>query len=198
MCTFGLSGCRVKPRPGLHTTARELQTCTFQGPGASKHHQNSTRRPPERHRNCETVAGKGRKSVKFCSPHPSGLHPSGLQARPSFARTKFGQTKFGQDQVWPSMAGRMGGSEGGGAERSKGWRGQREGGGPREWRDNQYSQCFCEGDAFTETLLMSAFRVSTGLHVEHRRPKAGDAPHERLLKLNGGGSGVLGFWGFGV
>ena len=28
------------------------------------------------------------------------------------------------------------------------------------------------GDAFTETRLMSAFRVSTGLHVEHRRPKA--------------------------
>ena len=37
MCTFGLSGCRVKPwrplgRPELHTTARALQTCTFQGP----------------------------------------------------------------------------------------------------------------------------------------------------------------------
>ena len=39
---------RVKPRPGLHTTTRELQTCTFERPGASKHHQNSTRRPPER------------------------------------------------------------------------------------------------------------------------------------------------------
>ena len=30
-------------------------------------------------------------------------------------------------------------------------------------------------DAFTQTRLMSAFRVSTGLHVEHRRPKAGAA-----------------------
>ena len=39
------------------------------------------------------------------------------------------------------------------------------------------------GDAFTETLLMPAFRVSTGLHVEHRRPKSGDAPHEGLLKV---------------
>ena len=28
-----------------HTTARELQTCTLEGPGASKHHQNSTRKP---------------------------------------------------------------------------------------------------------------------------------------------------------
>ena len=26
--------------PGLHTTTRELQTCTFQGPGASKHQNN--------------------------------------------------------------------------------------------------------------------------------------------------------------
>ena len=54
--------------PGFHTTARELQTCTFQGTYASKHHQNSTRRPPKRHRNSETVAGKGRKSAKFLAP----------------------------------------------------------------------------------------------------------------------------------
>ena len=39
---------------------------------------------------------------------------------------------------------------------------------------------------------------STGLHVEHRRPKAGDAPHEGLLKSKGGGLGVLGFGGLGV
>ena len=38
---------------------------------------------------------------------------------------------------------------------------------------------------------MSAFQVSTGLHVEHRRPKAGDAPHEGLLKVE-----RRGFWGF--
>ena len=30
--------------PGLHTTTRELQTCTFDGPGASKHHRKTTRR----------------------------------------------------------------------------------------------------------------------------------------------------------
>ena len=34
--------------PGFHTTARELQTCTLEGPGLQTHHQNSTRRPPER------------------------------------------------------------------------------------------------------------------------------------------------------
>ena len=43
------------------------------------------------------------------------------------------------------------------------------------------------------TRLVSAFRVSMGLHVEHRRPKAGDAPHEGLLKVE-----RRGFWGFRV
>ena len=55
-------GLRVKPRrfpgpPGLHTTTRELQTCTFERPSASKHHHNSTRRPPERNKKSEIVAG---------------------------------------------------------------------------------------------------------------------------------------------
>ena len=47
MCTFGLSDCGVKPQaasgpPGLHTTTRELQTRTFERPGAS----NTTKIPP--------------------------------------------------------------------------------------------------------------------------------------------------------
>ena len=46
------------------------------------------------------------------------------------------------------------------------------------------------GNAFTQTRLLSPFRVSTGLHVEHRRPKVGDARHEGLLKSKGGGLGV--------
>ena len=49
MCMFGVLGLSSAPKPpGLHTTARELQTCTFEGPGLQKHHQNSTRRHPER------------------------------------------------------------------------------------------------------------------------------------------------------
>ena len=43
MCTFGLSGCRVKPRrphqtgpPGLAHDSPRLQTCTFEGSRASK------------------------------------------------------------------------------------------------------------------------------------------------------------------
>ena len=36
--------------------------------------------------------------------------------------------------------------------------------------------------AYTNTDGLSAFWV-LGLHVEHRRPKAGDAPYEGLLKV---------------
>ena len=64
-------------RPGSTRQPETLQTCTFQGTRASKHHQNSTRRPPERHRNSETVAGKGRKSAKCWALPPFGAPPSG-------------------------------------------------------------------------------------------------------------------------
>ena len=50
---------------GFHTTARELQTCTLEGPGLQKHHQNSTRRHPERHKKSEMVAGEGKKARNF-------------------------------------------------------------------------------------------------------------------------------------
>ena len=69
-------------------------------------------------------------------------------------------------------------------------------------RDNQYSPC-CEGVAGPKPATLSHKHglcppfVSTGLHVEHRRPKARDAPHEGLLKSKGGGLGVLGFRGLG-
>ena len=66
MCTFGLSGCRVKPR-------RPHQTGPLEGSGTS----NSTRRPPERDRNNETVAGKGRKKREILGPPPFGAPPSG-------------------------------------------------------------------------------------------------------------------------
>ena len=98
-------------------------------------------------------------------------------ARPSLAKTKFGQTKFGQDQVWPDQV-----------------------------RDNQYSPCFCEGVAGRRPATFSHKHglcppfVSTGLHVEHRRPKAGNAPHEGLLKSRGGvwRLGVQVFWVLGL
>ena len=43
------------------------------------------------------------------------------------------------------------------------------------------------GDAFTQTWFMSAFRVSTGLHVEHRRPVL----HMKVCSRSKGGG--LGF-----
>ena len=105
-------------RRGSHTTAQELQTCTFEGSGASEHHQNSTRRPPERHNENETEAGKGRKSAKFWAPHPSGPHPSGTlrgrfgqnrSIKVGQSRSKFsGQSRFGQSRNWPKSVNKDG------------------------------------------------------------------------------------------
>ena len=47
----------------------------FRAPALQNTTKNSTRRPPERHRNSETVAGKGRKSAKFWAPPPFGAPP---------------------------------------------------------------------------------------------------------------------------
>ena len=58
--------------PGLHATARELLTCTFQGPGAS----NTTKIPrkdlQERKGRKKIVAREGKKSATFWALHPSG------------------------------------------------------------------------------------------------------------------------------
>ena len=51
--------------PGLHTTARELQTCTLEGPGASKHHENSTRKLPGREERKTIVVEEGKKCEIF-------------------------------------------------------------------------------------------------------------------------------------
>ena len=64
--------------PGFHTTARDLQTCTFEGPGASKHHQNSTKGPPERDtKRAKRWRAREKKARNFGHP-PSGPHPSGV------------------------------------------------------------------------------------------------------------------------
>ena len=96
MCTFGLSGCRVKPRrphqtgpPGLAHDSPNSKRAQTRGTCASKHHQNSTRRPPERHRNSETVAGREEKARNFGpptlrGPTLSGPHPFGAFGAPLF------------------------------------------------------------------------------------------------------------------
>ena len=85
MCTFGLSGCRVKPRrphqtgpPGLAHDSPRTPNVHISGPRRFKHHQNSTKGPQERERRKKIVAEEGKKSGKCWAPHPSGLHPSGL------------------------------------------------------------------------------------------------------------------------
>ena len=71
---LGLSPAALGP-PGLHTTARELQTRTFQGPCASTKIQRKD--PTEREERKKIVAGEGTKSAKFWALHPSGPHPFG-------------------------------------------------------------------------------------------------------------------------
>ena len=82
MCTFGLSGCHVKPG-GHQTGPPELAHDSLRTPNVHisghlrfKHHQNSTKGPQERERRKKIVAEEGKKT-KFWAPHPSGLHPSG-------------------------------------------------------------------------------------------------------------------------
>ena len=55
----------VEGPPGLHTTARELQTCTFQGPGASNTTKIPQKDPKKREERKKIVAGEGKKRAKF-------------------------------------------------------------------------------------------------------------------------------------
>ena len=54
---------------GFHTTARKLQTCTFEGPGAS----NTTKIPredPQREKKSENGCGRGGKKLEILGPPP--------------------------------------------------------------------------------------------------------------------------------
>ena len=66
-----LSSAALGP-PGLHTTARELQTCTFEGRGFQSHHQ-FHETTPKRGRKNENSGGSGKKkNAKFWASHPAG------------------------------------------------------------------------------------------------------------------------------
>ena len=56
---------------GLHTTARELQTCTFERPGASNTTKIPREDPPEREERMKFPAGE-KKKRKMLGPHPFG------------------------------------------------------------------------------------------------------------------------------
>ena len=78
---------RVDPGRGSHTTARELQTCTFQGPGASnttKIQREDTQRDTMRAKRWREREEKARNfgpptlqgpTLQGSGPHPSGPHP---------------------------------------------------------------------------------------------------------------------------
>ena len=61
--------------PGFHTTARELQTRTFERPGASKHHQNSTRRHQREKKRTKFPAGESKNKSEILGGPGEG--PSG-------------------------------------------------------------------------------------------------------------------------
>ena len=73
MCTFGLSDCRVKPRrphqtrpPGLAHDSRRTPLSAM----ALQHHQNSTKRPPEREKERKWRQEKEKKR-EILGPHRS-------------------------------------------------------------------------------------------------------------------------------
>ena len=93
MCTFGAlglscedpSGPTRRGRRGSHTTARELQTCTFLAPRRFKTPPKFPRkRPKEREKKTKMVAGKGKKKREILGPPPCGSHPSGPHPFGSF------------------------------------------------------------------------------------------------------------------
>ena len=63
--------------PGFHTTARELQTCTFHGPCASKTPPKFHERTPKRENKNKNCGGRGKKKARNFGPPPFGPHPSG-------------------------------------------------------------------------------------------------------------------------
>ena len=87
MCAFGVLGLSCEataaPKPhGFHTTA-ESPNVHISGARSSKHHQNSTRRPPKREERMKIVAGEGKKREILGGPakgfqrRGSGLGVSG-------------------------------------------------------------------------------------------------------------------------
>ena len=100
---------------GSHTTARELQTCTFEGPGASNTTKIPRKKPKEREKRIKTVAGEGKKSAKFWAATLRGPTLRGPQLRgPHFfwvrgptmtpkmlAQIGLAKNWIGQNWLWP-------------------------------------------------------------------------------------------------
>ena len=69
---------KTKARPGVSHDSPRAQTCTFQCPGFQKHHQNSTRRHPERQKKNEKgLEREKKKSEILGGPAEGGLAQGG-------------------------------------------------------------------------------------------------------------------------
>ena len=127
LCTFGLSGCRVKPRRPHQTGAAGARTrqpenskrAHFRAPALEtppKFHERTPREKEER----KLWREEGKKNAKFWVHHPSGLHPSvplfpGLGpppfgappfegptlCRPKIQHRKIGRNRIGRSRNWP-------------------------------------------------------------------------------------------------
>ena len=75
---------------GFHTTAREFQTCTFEGPGASNTTKIPRKDPQEREERVNICGGEGKKARNFGPPTLRGPTPRG----PIFS-------SFGLHPSWP-------------------------------------------------------------------------------------------------
>ena len=73
-------------RSNVHVWA--LQTCTFEGPGLQKHHQNSTRRPPEREEKNEFSGGRGKKERNFGRSRGRAFPGRVIQGAPNRTKPK--------------------------------------------------------------------------------------------------------------
>ena len=103
--------------PRLHTTTRELQARTFQGPCASNT-KIPRKDPQEREERKKIVAEEGKKARNFGphtlrGSHPSGLHPSGLHpSGPHFSQvwapTLRGLHPSGHHNSGPTLRRRVG------------------------------------------------------------------------------------------
>ena len=83
---------------GVSHDNQRAQTCTFEGPGLQKHHQNSTRRHPEKEEKNEFCGGRGKKKERNVGRSGKGGPGKG---GPDTTQHTTNQSRFGQSRFWP-------------------------------------------------------------------------------------------------
>ena len=94
----------VSSRGILSHDSPRAKTRTFEGPGRPKHHQNSTRRPPERKKRKWRREREKKSDILGLppfGPHPSGLHKTGPHSDGPNLVTKAGLSRPGPNSVAP-------------------------------------------------------------------------------------------------